>query len=143
MVDVPRMVVFISEEWIPSDKPQEVWDRLLDQYEGDVEVVERASKCFKQQFLADFYIDEVTDIGISGAANGENLVSHRKYRVTVNALTSLITIEKDFLHTIVLDGDFFTLDYCMLTVMYDPYTDTVPLLNWNYSMKRMRGNNSI
>ena len=141
IVDVPRLVFFVDEEWIPSSEPAEVWERLMVEYD-DTEVATSAAHCFKQSFLSDYYIHELTDIGFNGSEDGsENLLSHSNYKITLNTLSGFLTITKDFIYTVVLDGDVYNIDYCVLTVVYDPYIKKEVNCNWHYTIDRLRTQN--
>lgn len=135
-VDVPRLVFFIGEEWIPTSDPDEVWGRLLEEFDNNVVVATNASSCFKQQFLSNHYIHEIANF--TAFTSDEVLLSHRKYTVTMDEHTKLIKVEKDFVYSVVIDGDFFNLDYCMLKIIYDPYRDEEVDARWNYTMHGMR-----
>lgn len=142
IIDVPRIVLFVDEEWIPSSEPQEVWDRLIAEYDGDMRVVQRAARCLKQCFLSDYYINEITDINFLGTDDGsENLLSHSIYKIVINSLSGQITITKDFIHSIIYDGEMYEMDYCILTVVYDPYVDKEISCNWNYTIHDMMKSN--
>jgi hypothetical protein len=132
-VDVPRIVFFVDHEWVPTTEPAEVWDRLVQEYNGDKSVATHAAACFKQQFLAEHYISEVDDLN-----GGEILTSHVRYRVTLNTSTGLLTIEKDFLHAVVLAGDLFNRDFCVLTIVFNPYTNREVHSKWVYTIDNMR-----
>lgn len=136
-VDVPRIVFFVDSEWIPSSEPNEVWERLIEEYDGDILVVKNAAECFKQQFLSDYYIDELHDINFD-CDDTENLISHNRYRVTINSKTGYLTIEKDFVHSLVVEGDFYNIDYCILTVVFDPYLNKEVNHKWTYTIDSMR-----
>lgn len=138
-VDVPRLVFFIGEEWVPTSDPVEVWERLMTELDGNLMVVKNAAKCFKQQFLSDYYISEVADF-----TDGEALLSHRRHRITMDEHTKLIRVEKDFIYSLILDGENFNLDYCMLKILYDPYRNEEVDARWNYTMNNMKsGSRSI
>ena len=138
-VDAPRLVFYVDEEWVPSTEPEEVWDRLMIEYDNDETVVIAASKCFKQSFLSDYYINEMTDINFDGSEDGgENLLSHNNYKVSLNTMCGFITVTKDFIHSVVLDGDMYNIDYCILTIVYDPYVDKEVSCNWHYTIDNMR-----
>ena len=134
-LDVPRLACYVGNEWVPSSEPEEVWERLVTEYDGDKVVAESAAQCFKQSFLSDYYIHELTDIEFNGSGDGgENLLSHSNYKITLDTLSGFITITKDFIYTVVLDGDVYNFDYCVLTVVYDPYTRKEVNCNWHYTI---------
>lgn len=138
-VDVPRLIFFVDEEWVPSSDPEEVWQRILTEYDNEVKVAESATKCFKQSFLSDYYIHELADINFVGSDEGsENLLSHNSYKVSINTMSGYITVTKDFIHSVVLDGDVYNIDYCVLTIVYDPYADKEISCNWHYTIENMR-----
>lgn len=135
-VDVPRLVFFVDREIVPSSNPIEVWERILLEYGGDLETACRAAQCFKQSFLSKYYIHELVDINFIGSANGgENLLSHNNYTIKICPMSGHVTVTKDFVHSVVLDGDVFDIDYCVLTVTYDPHSDKEINYNWKYSLK--------
>lgn len=139
-VDVPRLCVFIDYEWVPSSDPKEVWERIILEYNGEMDIVKRVSGCMKQQFLSDYYINEMTDLNFNLCESDENLISHHKYNVTINTNTGFVTVEKDFIHTCITEGDAFDMDYCVLTVVYDPYNDKEISSKWLYTIDNMRNN---
>jgi hypothetical protein len=143
-VDTPRITFFVDELWIPSSDPSEVWDQLILEYAGDMGVVTTASQCFKQSFLSDYYIHELTDIEFNGSGEGgENLLSHGNHKITLNTLSGLLTITKDFIYTIVLDGDVYNIDYCVLTIVYDPYIQKEVNCNWHYTIDHLRPHSAV
>jgi hypothetical protein len=132
-VDVPRIVFFVGDEWIPTCNPQEVWDRLLLEFDNDEGVVENAANCFKQQFLSEHYINEVLHF-----SNGEVLLSHRRHRIILDEHTKLLRVEKDFIFSVVFEDEDFNLDYCMLKILYDPFKNEQVDARWNYTLNGMR-----
>lgn len=143
-VDVPRIVFFVNSEWVPSSDPKEVWERLLLEYDGDVTVATAAAECFKQQFLSDYYINELHDINFYTGDDRENLLSYRLYRITLNTTTGHLTVEKDFIRTVIVDGESYDIDYCLLTVVYDPFCQLEVNSRWMYTIDSMRnGRKSI
>lgn len=138
-VDVPRIVIFVDDEWLPSDNPREVWERLLLEYNGDVNVTAAAAECFKQQFLSEHYINELYEINFIDG--GETLLSHRLYRITLNTASGHLTIEKDFIRSLIIDGEFFNIDYCLLTVVFDPFLRHEVNIRWLYTIDNSRSGN--
>lgn len=132
-VDVPRIVFFIGEEWIPTSDVNEVWERLSHELDGDLFVTSNAAKCFKQQFLSEYYISETF-----GFAENEVLLSHRRHRISMDEHTKLMRIEKDFIYALIIDGEKFVLDYCMLKILYDPYQDEEVDARWHYTMNSLK-----
>lgn len=129
-VDVPRVVFFIDDEYVPTKCPRLVFDRLVREFGGDERVACNVSNCFKQQFLSDHYIRETI-----GFCADENLLSHGTYSITLDKKTKTIRVDKDFIHSLIVDGDLFNLDYCVLRITFDPFKNVELGVEWDYTIK--------
>lgn len=139
-IDCPRMVIFIDEEWIPSEDPSEVLERFNEVFNNNELQVHRAATYCTQMPLANHYVKEVMEIQLFHL--NEHLLSHDYHVVKINSTSKTMKIKKDFIQSYIIDGDEYQLDYCSLILNYDPLTNIEYNVEWDYAISDLHRSKS-
>lgn len=127
-LDCHRMTIYIDEEWIPSSEPKKVWERLLEVFDNDELIVFRVGKYCTQIPLAKHYIQKAIDI--KQCHSDEHLLSSDNHIICVDTVKRNLQVKKNFVQSYISDGEEYELDYCQLSIVYDPIKDIEISVTW-------------
>jgi hypothetical protein len=127
-LDVPRLDLFLDGSKC-NKEPEDVKEYLYKNLNDEQALI--AIYTLTQTFLADYYISEFKKLI---CINGQQLLDHKRYIVTIDTKKKLIHVVKEFKLVYFSDDKSYIVDYCTLNI-HISLEDLNVLYSWNYEFE--------
>lgn len=127
-VDCHRVRIFIDDELIEPSTPPNKVRALIFEIFGPV--TDRVVRYCTQIPLAKHYIEKVTDMQSKHV--NEHLLSDSDHKVIIHRDMKMVTIKKNFIQSYIDEGENYDIDYCQLTILYNPILDEEVSVSWDF-----------
>lgn len=126
-LDIGRMEIFFDGTRVCTRDPDEFWRMLLRAHGMNPVTALRTAHYFTQECLSTPYVCAARTL-----PPDEHLLSGGAHRVYLQTMRGCVRVEKEFRHALIVDGEDYTIDYCTLTLTYDPWSDALLGAHWSF-----------